>query len=303
MENRLTDRLGPRHWATLVALAAILLITAAWWGLALWPLPGDAPPWIARTRSVCFGTTGAGLPDAAGWMLLLGQPLMMGLMLAAISGSTTLRESLTGVARSRGGRLALRTATVLGIAGTLGAGARVASGYGLVGPPPRAPAATPLPSDYPRLDRPAPALGLVDQHGDTVTLARFRGRPLLVTFAYAHCETVCPLLVQEVLRARRQLGTAAPAVLVVTVDPWRDVPSRLPAIATGWRLPQEAWVVSGDVATVTATLDRWNVPHLRDARTGAVTHPNLVYVVDPQGRLAYAVTGDAATIVQLVNRL
>jgi protein SCO1/2 len=302
MEDRLTDRLATRHWATLVALAAILVITAAWWGLALWPLPSNAPAWIGRTRSVCFGTAGTGLPDAAGWMLLLGQPLMMGLMLTAISGSTTLRESLAGVARSRTGRFILRSATVLGVVSALGTGARVVSGYGLVGPPNARPA-TPLAVDYPRLHRPAPALGLVDQRGDTVTLARFRGRALLVTFAYAHCETVCPLLVQEVLRARRQLGPASPAVLVVTVDPWRDVPSRLPAIAALWRLPEETWVAGGDVASVTAALDRWTVPHIRDPRTGAVTHPNLVYVVDREGRIAYAVTGDAAAIVQLVERL
>jgi cytochrome oxidase Cu insertion factor (SCO1/SenC/PrrC family) len=303
MEDRLTERLATRHWTTLVALAAILVITAAWWGLALWPLPSNAPAWIGRTRSVCFGTAGTGLPDAAGWMLLLGQPLMMALMLTAISGNTTLRESLAGVARSRGGRFVLRSATVLGIAAALGAGARVASGYGLVGSPGDAPAATLLAPDFRRLDRPAPALGLVDQRGDTVTLGRFHGRVLLVTFAYAHCETVCPLLVQEVLRARRQLGATSPAVLVVTVDPWRDVPSRLPAIAALWRLPEETWVAGGDVASVTAALDRWTVPHIRDPRTGAVTHPNLVYVVDREGRIAYAVTGDAAAIVQLVERL
>jgi len=42
MENRLTSPLATRHWATLVALAAILVITLLWWGLALWPLPTDA---------------------------------------------------------------------------------------------------------------------------------------------------------------------------------------------------------------------------------------------------------------------
>lgn len=298
----MTERLAMRHWATLVALAAILLVTAAWWSLALWPLPGDAPLWIARTRSVCFGTSGTGLPDAAGWMLLLGQPLMMGLMLMAISGGTTLQESLAGVARSRSGRTGLRVVATLGVVALLGATIRVASGYGLVGSPPDASTAV-LPADYPRLDRPAPSLGLVDQHGDTVRVEQFRGHPLLVTFAYAHCETVCPLLVQEVLRARRALASSDPAVLVVTVDPWRDVPSRLPAIAALWRLPEHGVLASGDTATVLAALDRWGVPHLRDARTGAVTHPNMVYVVDRDGRIAYAVTGDASAIVQLVERL
>jgi protein SCO1/2 len=302
MEDRLTERLAIRHWATLVALAAILLITAAWWGLALWPLPGDAPLWIARTRSVCFGTTSTGLPDAAGWMLLLGQPLMMGLMLTAISGSTTLREGLAGIARARAGRIGLRTVVTLAVVAALGTVARVATGYGIVRSTGAATVAT-LPSDYPRLNRPAPPFDLVDQRGDRVTLARFRGRPLLVTFAYAHCETVCPLLVQETLRAQRQLVDHRPAVLVVTVDPWRDVPSRLPAMAAAWHLPADAWAASGDTTTVLDALDRWSVPHQRDPRTGEVTHPNLVYVVDADGQIAYAVTGDASAVVQLVERL
>lgn len=303
MEDRLTRQLALRHWASLAALAAILLVTAAWWALALWPLPGDAPVWIARTRSVCFGTAATGLPDAAGWMLLLGQPLMMGLMLTAVSGGPTLREGLAGVARTRAGRLGLRAVVALGAVSLLAAGGRVVHGYGLIGPAAATPSVTVLPANYARLDRPAPALALVDQHGDPVTLARFRGRPLLVTFAYAHCATVCPVLVREVLRARHLLGPTGPAVLVITVDPWRDVPSRLPAIAAQWQLPEHGWVASGDTASVLATLDRWNVPHIRDSRTGEIAHPNLVYVVDRVGRIAYAATGDAGALVQLIDRL
>ena len=48
---------------------------------------------------------------------------------------------------------------------------------------------------------------------------RFRGRPVLVTFAYAHCDTICPLVVGDVLAAQRQLTDRSPAVVVVTLDP------------------------------------------------------------------------------------
>ncbi len=303
MENRLSSRLATRHWATLVALAAILVITLLWWGLALWPLPADAPPWIARARSVCFGTTRTGLPDGTGWMTLIGQPLMMGMLLVSIAGSTTLHESLAGVARSRVGRLGLGAVAFLGVIVVVAAGARVAHAYGLMEPTAPAPVALALPQDYPRLGRPAPTLGLVDQFGDTVTLKQLGGRPALVTFAFAHCETVCPLVVHEVLRARARLAALDPAVVVITLDPWRDTPARLPAMAAQWRLPEGALVLGGDVASVVAELDRWNVPRARAPRTGEVTHPNLVYVVDRNGLIAFATTGDADAIEQLVNRL
>lgn len=85
-----------------------------------------------------------------------------------------------------------------------------------------------------RINDPAPALGLVDQAGDSISLDRFAGRPVLVTFAFAHCQTVCPVVVHEALEAQRAAADRRPALLVVTLDPWRDTPARLPAIAAGW---------------------------------------------------------------------
>jgi len=67
------------------ALATILAITAAWWALALWPLAG-APAWLARTREVCFGAAPGGLPDAGGWILLIGEPVGLVTVLAVVWG-------------------------------------------------------------------------------------------------------------------------------------------------------------------------------------------------------------------------
>jgi protein SCO1/2 len=139
-----------------------------------------------------------------------------------------------------------------------------------------------------------------------VNLADFRGTPVLVTFAYAHCRTVCPLTVKHALRAREELlgSRAEPVVLIVTLDPWRDPPSRLPAMASNWGLPDRgAWVLSGSVQAVEAVLDSWNVPRSRNTTTGEVTHPFLLYIVDREGRLAYASTGGVDALVSLIRRL
>jgi cytochrome oxidase Cu insertion factor (SCO1/SenC/PrrC family) len=162
------------------------------------------------------------------------------------------------------------------------------------------------PETYPRLDRAAPALALVGQHGDVVDIADLRGRPVLVTFAFAHCETICPVVVRHSLDAQAALrGTGDDvAVLVVTLDPWRDTPSRLPGMASSWGLPgDDAWVLSGDVASVEAALDAWDVPRQRDTTSGEVTHPSLVYIIDRDGTLAYAATGGAEALATLVRRL
>jgi len=304
VENRLTTpppRLAGRHRASLAALGAILLITLAWWALALWPLPAAASPALLRARTICFGTADNGLPSGTGWMMLIGEPIMITLLLVSVTGSATIREGLQGLAHHVLGRWVVRATALIVLVAIAAAGVRVASALG-AGTPPVARASTDV-ARLPRLDRPAPLLGLVDQRGATVTLAALRGRPVLVTFAYAHCQTVCPLVVQEVVRARERLTDQNPQVVVITLDPWRDTPSRLPAMARQWELPDDAYVLSGPVPDVEAALDRWGVTRARDPRSGEITHPQVVYVLDRDGRIAYSVTGNAEAIAQLVRRL
>src|SRR3990172_488363 len=68
------------------ALGSLAAITAAWWALALWPVPGGVPEWLARARFVCFNAGPDGLPDASGWLLLVGEPIGMLAVLLAVWG-------------------------------------------------------------------------------------------------------------------------------------------------------------------------------------------------------------------------
>ena len=285
---------------TLGALGLVGAVTAAWWALALWPVAGD-PQWLQRAREVCFGAGESGLPDAAGWMLLVGQPLgMVGLL--AVGWGRTLRSALAGVASGAGGRAALAAVVVAAVAGLGAAGARVAEASEAARY--RAPEDELPPETYPRIDRPAPEHALVDQHGRARSLADLRGRPVLVTFAFGHCSTVCPVVVRRVVEAREALREAMdPAVVVLTLDPWRDTPGRLPHMAHAWDLPEDAWVLSGEVEAVQAALDAWQVPRSRDPTTGDIVHPALVYLVDREGTVAYASTGGPAALVELAGRM
>jgi protein SCO1/2 len=136
-----------------------------------------------------------------------------------------------------------------------------------------------------------------------VTLDAFRGRPVIVTFAFAHCATVCPLIVSEVLDARRQIEAARPAILVVTLDPWRDTPGRLPSIAEAWKLDGDAHVLSGAPDAVERTLNAWRVPRTRNMKTGDVLHPAIIYIVSADGRITYVLNGGADAIASAVRAL
>ena len=291
----------------LFALGFLLLVTAAWWALALWPTASDPPAWLARARWVCFNVGESGLPDAAGWLALVGEPLGLGLALFIAFGRG-LRGGFRELMASRAGRVFTALCAASIATGVVAAGVRVADAASRTSSA-RSEESLALPPDtYPRLDRAAPALGLIDQRGERVELAQLRGRPALVTFAFAHCETVCPAIVSQALAAQRRSRERGepervPRLVIVTLDPWRDTPARLASLAADWRLGADAAVLSGDVAAVNAALDRWNVPRARDAANGQLDHPALVYLLDADGRIAYAANGDARTLGALLERL
>lgn len=288
--------------AGVVLLGGTLLVTAAWWALALAPV-ADPPPWLAAARAVCFGATPTGLPDTYGWLLLVLAP---GSMLAGIF--AVWGRDIALALRWRGQRWGARTATVVAAlalsAGLVWAGARVAEGLAIAKTDYGPETAERLPAGYPRLDRPLPEFRLVDQHGEVVTADTLRGRVTLLTFAFAHCATVCPVIVRTARSATARLGGTAPDLLIVTLDPWRDTPSRLAQIHRDWELPAAARVLSGDVAAVTAALDAFGVPWRRDAATGDVAHPPLVYLVDREGRIAYGFNNPSPEwLVEAATRL
>jgi protein SCO1/2 len=291
-------RTASRAWVALAALGAIVVITASWWALALWP-PSDAPAWLVLTRETCFGTAATGLPDAGGWLALTGQPLGMLLVLFAGWGRDV-KAGLRAAMERVTGQLVVGAAAALLIAGVLGVVVRVRVADARPFATSRTEAVA---SQLNRLNDAAKPISLVDQSGQTVTLEQFRGRPVIVTFAYAHCETVCPLLVSEVLGARDVLTSRKPVVLIVTLDPWRDTPSRLPSIAERWGASGDVHVLSGVPDSVERVLNAWRIPRARNERTGDLSHPSVVYVIGPDGRIAYAVSGSQEVVRAAVEAL
>lgn len=71
---------------------------------------------------------------------------------------------------------------------------------------------------------PAPEFSLPGSDGTNVTLARYRGKVVLLTFGFTNCAAVCPTTLATLAQARTDLGKTANAVQViyVTVDPGRD---------------------------------------------------------------------------------
>jgi protein SCO1/2 len=221
----------------------------------------------------------------------------MAIALMLIAGEA-LPGALRRLAAGRAGRVMLTTITLLVLAGMSAAGVRVARATSTL-----AADGSNLAASWERVTGAPPALDLTDQRGQPFSLTRLTGRPALVTFAFGHCTTACPLLVHEVMRAQALVLEIPVWLVIVTLDPWRDTPQRLGAIADRWRMGEGGYFLGGTVAQVEGVLEAWNVPRSRDPLTGEVTHGTPVYVIGRDGRLAYRAGAVADTLALLLRSL
>ena len=295
----------------MAALAGLLAVTVAWWALALWPVEGVPPAWLERARAVCFNAGPSGLPDASGWLLLVGQPIGMLAVLMVVAGDAV-REGMRRASASPTGLAGLATAAAVLVGGLVLSVLRVvdaprdaewleAAGAG-------------VPASYPRTDRRLPPVtGLVDQRGEPFDWERLAGRPAFLTFGFGHCATVCPMTVRNARQAQHRLRTEGRemALVTITLDPWRDTPARLPALARQFDLGaggardaerNDSYLLSGPVEEVNAALDALQVVRERVADTGDIVHPALVYLLDGKGTITYAASGHADLIEELARR-
>lgn len=67
----------------------------------------------------------------------------------------------------------------------------------------------------------APDFDLQDENGDRISMKRFRGRPVIVSFLYSTCKDTCPAQAQQVKGALDDLGHDVPAI-AISVDPAND---------------------------------------------------------------------------------
>jgi protein SCO1 len=135
--------------------------------------------------------------------------------------------------------------------------------------------------------RPAPELALRGSDGQELTLARLRGKLLLMSFGFTHCAAVCPTTLATLAEARRALGPAGRdvQVLFITVDPQRDDAAVMkrylaafdPSFLGGTGTP-EALAAVRRAYGISAN----KVP-MGDSY--AVDHTSSIFLIDREGRL------------------
>lgn len=271
-----------------------LTSTLVWWAFAFMPFPSEPPAWLTAARVACFGPMETGLPGPAGWMMLVLAPLSFLVAIVVLWGPE-LSSSLGQAVRRRSGQGLFAVLALAAVVEGVWVVQRVQAAWAVTAWSPSPLGDTALPEAYPRHSAPAPGFTLVDQHGASVSLESLRGRPVVLTFVFAHCQTMCPFIVATLKRA--PLGDAE--VLLVTLDPWRDTPSSLAGIARQWELPEAFHLLSSRTASdVLQVTEAYGMSFQRNDKTGDIVHPGLVFLIDAAGRLGYTFNNPSAAWVR-----
>ena len=133
----------------------------------------------------------------------------------------------------------------------------------------------------------APEFSLRGSDGAELSLGRYRGKVVLLSFGFTHCTEVCPVTLATLAQARKELGANANAmqVVYVTVDPERDDAERM---AKHLRNFDPSFIGgTGKPDALAAVRKNYGVVASKVVSVGGygVDHSSSVYLIDREGKL------------------
>lgn len=134
----------------------------------------------------------------------------------------------------------------------------------------------------------APPIHLRNYLGQPVTLSQYKGKAVLVTFLYANCPEICPLIASNLRVALNMLGPRAAKVQViaVSVDPRGDTPANVARFVSRHEMVGRMQYLIGSAAELAPTWAAWHVGSKREVgQPDQVAHSALVYGITASGKL------------------
>jgi protein SCO1 len=138
--------------------------------------------------------------------------------------------------------------------------------------------------------RSAPPLdSLRNYDGTSFNLASERGKAVFVTFLYAHCPDVCPLIASNLHNAYAKMTPSVRrrvALVAVSVDPHGDTAAAVAAFVRQHQLSGEARYLIGSAGSLPPVWEAWKVGSQQDtSNPSLVNHSAIIYGVSARGKL------------------
>ncbi|KAF1722296.1 SCO family protein [Pseudoxanthomonas wuyuanensis] len=129
---------------------------------------------------------------------------------------------------------------------------------------------------------------LTDQDGRPLAWRDLRGRPRVVSMFYSHCHLMCPLIIESGKGLQKSLSAdeyRKLGVAMISLDPLRDDPAALTAVAQNHRVKMEHWLflapAQADVRAIAGILDI----RYRPLEDGSINHTSAWLLLDADGRI------------------
>ncbi|MEN0653488.1 MULTISPECIES: SCO family protein [Hyphobacterium] len=132
---------------------------------------------------------------------------------------------------------------------------------------------------------------LVNQDGETVTDADFRGKAMLIYFGFTYCPDICPFSLQTMDAALAQLSAADRArvqPILISVDPRRDTSEALATYVQSDAFPDGLVGLTGTPEQIAQVTQEYRVIY-RETEEGQeddsylVDHTSFIYLMDFEG--------------------
>jgi protein SCO1/2 len=154
-----------------------------------------------------------------------------------------------------------------------------------------------------------PDVSLIDQHGQVISLASLKGKPVLIDFIYTSCASTCPVLTSKIAAVARELGPALGAnvtIVSITLDPEHDGPAQLAAYAKSQAVESNSWLfLTGKPADIDQVLAAFKLRRMRES-DGSIMHSVSAFLLGPDGhqiRQYNALDVNAKTVAADIDRL
>ena len=134
-----------------------------------------------------------------------------------------------------------------------------------------------------------PPLSLRNYKGESVNIAQYKGKAVLVTFLYTKCPDVCPIIAANLGAALNLMGPAAASkvqVVAVSVDSQTDTPRAVGKFLKTHGVLGRMQYLIGTTPELARVWKAWGVGSEKDAREPElVNHSGLVYGVSASGKV------------------
>ena len=131
------------------------------------------------------------------------------------------------------------------------------------------------------------------QNNDTLKLNHWSGKITIAAMVFTHCGSACPRIVADMQRIESALSKdelKQVTFLLISMDPERDVPTRLKEFATEHQLNTNWTLITAneDATMVMANVLGMRIKKLSD---GGFDHSNIIYLIDTNGIIIYQQNG------------